>query len=895
MKKALLFCSCFTVSIISTAQDFSNPDYLSSTPFEIGSAAVGDFDGDGDIDGILSGYGFNTSGTEVWINNNGTFDLMSGSYPGSNSGAAKLEPADIDGDGDLDLFCAQNNTIRWYANNGNAVFSSPILIQNNVADVRQISAGELNNLPGIDIAVAFIDNDRVSIYFNNGSGGFSSQNIVSNISTDVIDVRIADFDNDGLNDLLVACLNGCDVTWHKNLGSGNFGPQQILTTSQIGTNSLDAADFDGDGDMDIVSVGYGSDDLSYFENLGSGVFGSRIIVSNTIDGPLFLVVADFTNDGNPDVVVSAQNTSVVNVFEGNGAGGFAQSTIANGFVSNAKEVLAADMNGDGLIDFVSASDGDNKFAFFPQNAPISHPSSIFGQQQFINKSAAGVNDLASVDVDNDGFMDLVSSSRSDGKIAWYRNNSYNGFEQQQVLHRFPVGVSGFVNGDLNGDGLSDFLVTNTADGTFQMLTNLGGGMVSAPILLDGGFNQPFRPAVADLDNDGDLDIILPVRIDYSIFIYYNNGNGTFAPRITLCSDCGGVDLVVAKDMNGDNFPEIFYNSAFNQQIEFYQNLGSQNFGPSQLIISNLNGAKSIVFLDYDGDGDEDVFAAGIFDPKINYAENLGNLSFSAAQEVPFVATSPWDLAVLDIDLDGDDDLAYSNFFGNKINTIIIEQGSFLSRNVVDNPYENPSRLAVGDWNGDGKTDLAAIFRNYVVTYQNLGTSCIELAPQNLTSTFNANSITLSWTPVPGTVACRVSGYVTVNPVPLSQDVFGTEPSSLTVPLSYFNTGVPYVWRVRCACELSPIVPTGNSAFVSFTVPSGLAIYPNPAIDVISLTATTSFSDVSDFVGRIYEVFDLQGRTLMEGTYGHNIDISNLANGAYILRIHGESPMKFYKE
>jgi hypothetical protein len=65
LKNHLVFLvSLFFVSTIYS-QSFSPPKFLSSTPFELKGAVLIDVDGDGDLDVLAGGVGFNDSGIEI--------------------------------------------------------------------------------------------------------------------------------------------------------------------------------------------------------------------------------------------------------------------------------------------------------------------------------------------------------------------------------------------------------------------------------------------------------------------------------------------------------------------------------------------------------------------------------------------------------------------------------------------------------------------------------------------------------------------------------------------------------------------------------------------------------------------------------------------------------------
>lgn len=168
-----------------------------------------DADGDGDLDLVLGLEG----GHALWINDGGGrfHDETSARLPNpGNVEARKVTPADVDGDGDLDLYFAH---VSWQ---GRA------------------------------------PQDR--LYINDGRGQFSDGTaerlpVVSDLG---LDAEFGDFDRDGDLDLIVG--KGGLVRVLANDGTGRFSDvtAQALGVDIAGVNiAIEVADFDGDGTLDF--------------------------------------------------------------------------------------------------------------------------------------------------------------------------------------------------------------------------------------------------------------------------------------------------------------------------------------------------------------------------------------------------------------------------------------------------------------------------------------------------------------------------------------------------------------------------------------------------------------------------------------------------------------------
>jgi hypothetical protein len=86
---------------------------------------------------------------------------------------------------------------------------------------------------------------------------------------------------------------------------------------------------------------------------------------------------------------------------------------------SATSVFATDVDGDGDIDVLSASASDDKIAWY-ENDGASPPTFI---ERVISTAADAPWSVFAADVDGDGDTDVLSASQSDDKIAWYENTT----------------------------------------------------------------------------------------------------------------------------------------------------------------------------------------------------------------------------------------------------------------------------------------------------------------------------------------------------------------------------------------------------------------------------------------------------------------------------------------
>ena len=320
-----------TVSIVFNNGEgsFSEPVDLTT---EVGpQVQSGDFNGDGNID--LAVNSLENDNLAIFLNNgNGEF-TQSGIFD-TGERPVTIPPADLDGDGDLDLVVlntiAVNNstafndgdTISVLLNDGNAGFATSVTYTLS-RGIESAAIGDLDNDGDIDLAVVNRRNDSISLLFNDGNGNFDTSTTLNSVSPDPIKVTLADFNSDGNLDLITNSFtsSGRIYVFLSN-GDGTFAQRASYNTPGY-PNNLNAFDFDLDGDLDIgtnhavVFLGPERTEgnrFSVLRNNGDGTFTSPITVE-VGNFPVSPVVADLDGDGDVDTVTSNGDDDTISVLK----------------------------------------------------------------------------------------------------------------------------------------------------------------------------------------------------------------------------------------------------------------------------------------------------------------------------------------------------------------------------------------------------------------------------------------------------------------------------------------------------------------------------------------------------------------------------------------------------
>ena len=103
----------------------------------------------------------------------------------------------------------------------------------------------------------------------------------------------------------------------------------------------------------------------------------------------------------------------------------------------------------------------------------------FGPQQAITTAAEDASSVYAADLNGDGFLDVISASAHDDKIAWYQNDGTGAFGPQQIISTLADSAESVFATDLDGDNDLDVLSASSLDDKIAWYENLGGG-VSTP-------------------------------------------------------------------------------------------------------------------------------------------------------------------------------------------------------------------------------------------------------------------------------------------------------------------------------------------------------------------------------------------------------------------------------
>jgi hypothetical protein len=319
--------------------------------------ALGDLDGNGAIDAFVANDGSN----RVWLNNGfGQFSSNGQSLGTGNSQDVAL--GNVDGDSDLDAVVANSDgTNQVWLNNGSGQFSAGQAFDS--SNSRGVALGDLNGIGGLD--VIFANSVTNTVWFNNGSGLFtdSGQSLGTSYSNDV---ALGNLDGDA--DLDAFFANGIsgaqpDTVW-INQGGDQGGTLGVLADSGQAIGSawsyaVALADLDDDGNRDAFTASWFPLANKVWLNNGSGGFSDSGQGLGD-DASLGVSLGYVDGDGDRDAVVANNFPAGIQVWPNKGSAQFSGSSQVLGTDTTTYEVGLADLDGDGDLDIFAANFGPNR-------------------------------------------------------------------------------------------------------------------------------------------------------------------------------------------------------------------------------------------------------------------------------------------------------------------------------------------------------------------------------------------------------------------------------------------------------------------------------------------------------------------------------------------------------
>ena len=312
-----------------------------------------------------------------------------------------------------------------------------------------------------------------------------------------------DFNRDKIPDLVVVNSGDHSFSFYKGMGDGTFKDQLVYQTGRDPI-CLVAGDYNDDGYQDIAVLNYADQSIEIFLNTMMGSFQKTRQMLQPGKIPINMSSGDFNADGKADLIVTMRFSNVVVMLgQGNGFFDAPQSIPVKGQPTG---VVVGDYNKDGVPDIAMALAGNGRtgvqILWGKGDGTFESSDAFKGGKQPLT--------IVSIDVNNDGLKDFVTSSNSLHALTTLINKGDKTFDSLKdfASGNFPKFV---VAADFTGDGFEDIAVSNSTDDVISVSLGRGDGTFTYPPIYHTVDDYPQGMAVADFNGDGLPDIAISCR------------------------------------------------------------------------------------------------------------------------------------------------------------------------------------------------------------------------------------------------------------------------------------------------------------------------------------------------------------------------------------------------
>lgn len=597
-----------------------------------------DYDRDGDQDILVFGHDDSRSHFDdvELVENLGNLNFkVAYTFPE----AWYLEPwlADMDGDGDDDLF---------YRQNVNYVFK--VFVLENRGKVAGKAEFSLLNEKGFalnykhkmdfdrDGDLDFIGGDRSGLHWYEAQKGATLEYVKKTLCGNPADVQrdplyVFDADQDGDTDLVTNSAQGVEFFQNQGSPAMQFRVTRLSSPGTLTPQGL--IDINHDGYLDIyglqqTAVGGGQqrNTLCWIPNMAAPKFTAgptqftRREINTPVLGAEALCLADLDGDKKTDLIAASPATGSVYWLRNKGGkpAAFESKLIATGLLGPA-DLAAGDLDRDGDLDLAVAARGNNSILWL-ENSGGARPSFA---RRVLTSNATGACAVTLADMNNDGHLDVLAASPGDNSLRLFTNDRRPdpSFSEKKLASK-AKGISSLATDLLNGTLLQDIVYAAPGENKLVWLAQ-GANQKFTFRTIDAQVPGVTSLSVADLNGDGLKDLLVTSTADKSL-AWYQCSLATFGTpvytRRLISNKLPAPSSAVARDLDWDGDLDLVVTAG--NTMNWFDNDGKATPTFSvRTIDKRAKGLREGLAGDLDGDGDLDLVGTASGLDRVLWYEN----------------------------------------------------------------------------------------------------------------------------------------------------------------------------------------------------------------------------------------------------------------------------------
>jgi hypothetical protein len=637
---------------------------------------------------------------------------------------------DVDGDGDIDLVApdgGKGNNLVWLENAVSKTDpTAPAAWKRHEVGamsgfIKDVELADYDHDGRLDIAVR--NREEVAVFFQTAAGRWTRV-VVPDVPLASEGMASGDVDGDGFVDLIAY------GAWVRNPGKEHAHDGGAWRTYAIGDVSpafkATVADIDGDGRNDVLfSSSERTADVAWFTPVAGDPKGkwTKHVITQNVERAHTLQVADVDGDGDNDVVYGQMHTSksklLVIAYNLDGKGSAWRRVVIG--ATGLHNGVIVDIGNDGLPDIFGANwTGNPPVRLWRQKRSSNALSLAAGlwTALIVSRHNAKTFGLGFGDVNNDGRPDIVCG----GFVYLNPGGDLSGEWTQKSL---PAGMQAFAALDVDDDGTTDVIAQRGKGEETELvwLASKGAALAdwtvhSIGMVPNAGHSlgaQGYR--VADIVPGGKPEVA--VSSGDGVYFFEAPPGPIPSPwRRTHVSGRPSDEGFAVGDIDRDGLPDIAATTGKSKLVEWYRNPGRTGQAWQERLVGDMKESHfpdRVELADLDRDGRLDIVVTE------ENRKTAGAKTFWWQQPASHDGKAAWQRHLLteqatthgldaaDIDRDGDIDLVTGEHRGEKRTLLWLNDGAGRFTAVeIARGFESHLGTRLYDLDGDGDLDIASI-------------------------------------------------------------------------------------------------------------------------------------------------------------------------------------------